>query len=411
MKKEPTKKYDIIIVGGGSVGLTMAACLAQFSADLKIAICDIKPFEIPIDSRASALAVGITNIFATLGIWDKMAKQANPIKTMEITDSGKGDIARPRFLQFEGEIAPNTPFAYMVPNVTTIGVLLDFIKDRVEMISPIDIKGLKSDEFSARLILADGRELEASLIIAADGARSSLRQMVGIKVQGHDYRQTGIVTTIEHEKPHNDTAYEHFRPNGPFASLPLKGNHSSLVWTETSKNAELYKSMAYAELEPIIEQVMGFNLGKVKIIEQVQIFPFKLQIAKSFIANRLALIGDAAHAIHPISGQGMNLGLKDVAALAQILVNAQRLGQDIGAGDVLENYQRWRRFDVASMAMATDNLVHLFSNDIAPIRAIRDVGLGIVDKMPFVKEKLIRHAAAISASGDEVPKLLLGIAI
>ena len=160
--------------------------------------------------------------------------------------------------------------------------------------------------------------------------------------------------------------------------------------------------------QAIIEKIMGYNLGKVKIVEAVQTFPFKLQIAKDFVANRLALIGDAAHAVHPISGQGMNLGLKDVAALAEILVKVQRLGQDIGASDVLENYQRWRRFDVALMAMTTDNLVHLFSNDIAPVRAIRDVGLGVVDRMPFVKNQLMRHAAAISPIAGKVPNLLLG---
>ncbi len=405
------KKYDIIIVGGGPVGLSMAACLAKFGADLKVAICDRRDFEVPTDSRASALALGVTKIFEALGIWDEISKQANPIKSMEITDSGENDISRPRFLQFKGEVAPNSPFAYMVPNVATIGVLQKAIKGKVEMISPIDIVGLKTDANSGSLILANGDELAANLIIAADGARSNLRQFAGIKTTGHDYGQSGIVTTISHEKPHNDTAYEHFRPNGPFASLPLRGNQSSLVWTEKTKNANLYKNMEYSELEPIIENVMGHNLGKIKIVEQVQVFPFKLQIAKDFVANRLALIGDAAHAVHPISGQGMNLGLKDVAALVQVLINAKRLGLDIGAFDVLENYQSWRRFDVALMAMATDNLVHLFSNDIAPVRALRDIGLGIVDRTPFVKKQLIRHAAAISPLSGKVPDLLLGRAL
>ena len=408
MAKKNTTRYDIIIVGGGPVGLTMAACLANFGTDLKIAICDKKPFSVPVDSRASALAAGVTKIFESLDIWKEMLPLSNPIKKMEITDSGAGDISRPTFLQFEGDVAPNTPYAYMVPNVVSIGVLQRAIRDRVEMISPIDIKSLETDAHSGRLILANGKQLEASLIIAADGARSNLRQMAKITTSGHDYGQTGIVTTIEHEKPHFDIAYEHFRPNGPFASLPLLGNRSSLVWTEKTKNAELYKTMQANELEQIIEQIMGHNLGKVKIVEQVQIFPFKLQIANSLIAQRLALIGDAAHAIHPISGQGMNLGLKDVAALAEILVKAQRLGQDIGAGDVLENYQRWRRFDIALMAMATDNLVKLFSNDIAPLRAMRDIGLGVVERMPFVKKQLMRHAAGISPLAGNVPSLLQG---
>ncbi len=299
----------------------------------------------------------------------------------------------------------------MVPNVVTIKLLLKAIKGKVDMISPINICELKSDEYRARLVLDDNRELSADLIIAADGKESLLRKLAKIKTSGHSYGQSGIVATIEHEKEHNNVAYEHFRPNGPFASLPLLGRQSSLVWTEKTKNAELYRKMSHSEVEPIIEEIMGANLGKVKIIDKLQIFPFKLQIADNFVANRLVLIGDAAHAIHPVSGQGMNLGLKDVAALAQILVNARRLGQDIGAYNVLENYQRWRRFDVALMAMTTDCLVRLFSNDIAPIRIARDIGLGLVDKMPFVKDYLIRHAAAISPTSGEVPKLLLGQAI
>ncbi len=402
------KKFDIIIVGGGPVGLTMAACLARFGKELNIAICDKGNFTVPKDSRSSALALGVTKIFENLGIWQKIAKSSNPIKKMEITDSGKDDISRPKFLQFEGEIAPNEPFAYMVPNVAAIGALQDFIKDKVKLIGNIDIVAFEANAQSGKLILANGEELSASLIIGADGVRSNLRQWAGIKTIGHDYRQTGIVTTIKHEKAHNDTAYEHFRPHGPFASLPLRGNQSSLVWTEKTKIAEIYKKMPNNELEPIIEEIMGHNLGKVKIIDEVQFFPFRLQIAKDFIANRLALIGDAAHAIHPISGQGMNLGLKDVAALAQILVKAQRLGQDIGAFDVLENYQSWRRFDVALMAATTDSLVYLFSNDIAPLRAMRDFGLGLVDRLPFVKRGLIRHAAAIGRGAGEVPRLLLG---
>ena len=405
--EQMVKKFDVIIVGGGPVGMSLAAALHRFGADLKIAICDRRPFSVPSDARASALAAGVTRIFETVGVWEEMTKGATPIARMKITDSGSSDVARPLFLQFEGDVAPGRPYAHMVPNTITIGALLDAIKDKVEMISPVEIMSLETDSNTGRLILADGKKLEAPLIVAADGARSSLRDMAGIEVFGHDYGQSGIVTTIEHEKPHENVAYEHFRPAGPFASLPLAGNRSSLVWSERTKDAARYKDMERKELEPIIEKVMGYSLGNVKIVEQVQAFPLRLQIAKEFVSSRLALIGDAAHVVHPISGQGMNLGLKDVAALAEVIIEAQRLGQDIGGADILEKYQRWRRFDVALMALATDGLNRLFSNDISSLRAVRDIGLGLVDRVPFIKTRLIRHAAGVGNG----PRLTQGLAI
>jgi len=402
------KKFDIIIVGGGSIGLTMAASLVKFGSDLKIAILDKAEFVAPADSRSSALAFGVTRIFETLGIWEEMLKTSNPIDKMKITDSGKNDISRPVFLNFEGEITPNNPFAFMVPNNTTMKALLKLVKGKVSFFSKAEIKTFESDNFSAKLILKSGELLQAPLIIGADGAKSMMRQIANISTIGHEYGQSGVVTTISHEKPHFNTAYEHFRPNGPFASLPLPNNRSSLVWSEKTAQAEILRDMKHSELEGKIEEVMGHVLGRVKIEEKVMAFPLRLQVAKQFFAPRLALIGDAAHVMHPITGQGMNFGLKDVAALSEILIEAMRLGRDIGASDVLEDYQNWRRYDVAMMGFATESLNRLFSNDIAPIRAIRDVGLGMVEKMPFVKDQLISHAAAIS---NKEPRLLRGLPI
>ena len=401
------KNYDVIIVGAGSVGLTMAAVLAKFGSEMKIAILDRKAFEVPLDSRSSALAAGVTQIFEALGIWQDMLETSCPIETMKITDSGKNDISRPVFLSIEGDVAPNRPYAHMVPNITTIKYLLNAVKDKVDLIAPVEIKSLQSGTEYSKLVLADGVILQAPLVIGADGARSNMRDMAKISVMGHDYGQSGVVTTISHEKPHENTAYEHFRPNGPFASLPLPNNRSSLVWSEKTKQAELYRDMAHEQLEREIEKVMGHCLGKVKIEDKVQAFPLKLQVAKKFIAPRFALIGDAAHFMHPITGQGMNLGLKDVAILAEVIIGAMRLGQDFGASDVLEKYQKLRKADVALMAVATEGLNRLFSNDIAPLRAFRDIGLGIVDRLPIVKKPLIRHAAAV---GD-VPRLMKGLPI
>jgi 2-octaprenyl-6-methoxyphenol hydroxylase len=269
-----------------------------------------------------------------------------------------------------------------------------------------EVTALETDSVGARLQFADGSALCAPLIVAADGGRSVLRDMAGIGVHGHDYKQMGVVTTIAHELDHHQTAYEHFRPSGPFASLPLKGRRSSLVWTMGPARWRTYEGMSAAALAPIIAKDMGFVLGAVEVIDKVQAFPLRLQLAKSFIGERVALIGDAAHIVHPIAGQGLNLGLKDVAVLSETVIEAVRLGQDIGAADVLGRYQVGRRFDTALMAMLTDGLNHLFSNDIAPVRAARDFGLGVVDRLPLVKSQLMRQAA-----GRDGPKLLRGLAL
>jgi len=400
--------FDVLIVGGGPVGLTLALALVQSARGIRVGLVDRRPLSVPRDARASAIAAGVRRVFEALGVWPAMAAAAQPIQAMRITDSGTGDISRPLFLTFDGDIAPGEAFAHMVPNGVSGQVLLDAVGDRISVIAPATITGYTADAGAARLALADGRVLTAPLLVAADGGQSALRSMAGIGVIAHDYGQTGLVTTIGHELPHDGVAYEHFRPAGPFASLPLPGNRSSLVWTERSEDAPRLLAMDKVALASEIEAVMGSTLGAVTLEEDLMGFPLRLQIARDFVAPRLALVGDAAHVVHPIAGQGLNLGLKDVAALAEVIVEAIRLGLDHGGDDVLERYQAWRRLDTAGMAAMTDGLNRLFSNDAAPVRALRDFGLGLVDRAGPIKSALIRTASGVSGNG---PRLLSGLPI
>jgi 2-octaprenyl-6-methoxyphenol hydroxylase len=405
MSEQGDLRYDIVVVGGGPVGLAMALALVRSLRGLKVAILDRRSFAVPKDLRAYALAAGVRRVLVQLDVWDQIVGFAEPVLRMEITDSGSGDISRPHFLTFDGEVAPGEPFAHLVPNTRVTGALTNALAGEVAFIAPVEVTGFTVEASVGRLGLADGRTIAAPLIIAADGAQSSLRRMAGIDVIAHDYKQSGIVTTIEHELPHNGTAWEHFRPAGPFASLPLPGNRSSLVWTESTAEAARIKALTPEAAASEIEIAMGSTLGKVTLVDAIQAFPLRLQLAKSVIAPRLALIGDAAHVVHPIAGQGLNLGLKDVAALAEVVVETLRLGLDPGSADTLERYQRWRRTDTAMMAAVTDGMNRLFSNDIAPVRALRDFGLGLVDRAGPVKDFLITRAAGVDRRG---PRLLNG---
>lgn len=408
MSQVHAEQHDVIIVGAGPVGLTLALALVRSAPGIRVALVDRRPLSVPRDNRASAIAAGVRRVFEALGVWSEMETHSQPITAMRITDSGRQDIARPLFLQFDGDVAPGEPFAHMVPNQASGAALLSAAEREIAVIAPAEIIDWSGEGARATLSLSDGRMLTAPLIVAADGGQSALRQRAGIDTFGHDYRQTGLVATIAHSLPHEGVAYEHFRPNGPFASLPLPGNRSSLVWTETAVTAPDFLAMAPDALALEIEKVMGSSLGTVTLEDKLMGFPLRLQLAKSFIGPRLALVGDAAHVVHPIAGQGLNLGLKDVAALAEVVVDAMRLGLDHGAIDVLERYQSWRRLDTASMAMVTDGMNRLFSNDIAPVRALRDFGLGLVDRTGPIKSTLIRAASGVGRGG---PKLLSGLPI
>jgi 2-octaprenyl-6-methoxyphenol hydroxylase len=411
------QRIDILIAGGGFAGLSLAIALRQsLGSSSAIMVAD------PAlgkghdgDERASAIVAAARRLFETLGVWDSAAGEAQPILDMVVTDSRVEDAVRPVFLTFAGDVEPGEPFAHMIENrflldalekkAREVGVVLramaveDFVAPSARSI------GTGEDGNAIRVGLADGGSVSARLLVAADGARSSIRERAGIAVHGWDYGQSAIVTTVGHERDHEGRAVEHFLPAGPFAILPLKGRRSSIVWTETTGEADRIVALPDDDFHAELEQRFKLHLGDISAVGARRAHPLGFFVARSFIAGRIALVGDAAHLIHPIAGQGLNMGMRDIAALAEVIVDAARLGLDIGGAEVLERYQRWRRFDTMTMGVMTDGLNRLFSNRSAVLRLVRDVGLGLVDRVPNLKQLFIREAAGLV--GD-VPKLLRG---
>ena len=401
---------SIVICGGAFAGLALAVALRQgLGADIPIIVADpalaVRPSR---DPRATAIVAACRRLFEALGAWEAVAEKAQPILDMVVTDSRLEDATRPVFLTFAGDVEPGEPFAHMVENRH----LIDALVARAEA-EAIDLQATAVTSYDARsgaidVTLADGSLIEASLLVAADGARSKLRERAGIATHGWDYNQSGIVVTVGHERDHGGRAEEHFLPAGPFAILPLSGKRSSLVWTEKRAEAARIVSLGEGEFHGELERRFGLRLGEIKALDTPRAFPLSYFVARSFIAERMALVGDAAHVIHPIAGQGLNMGLKDVAALAEVVVDAARLGIDLGQQDVLERYQRWRRFDTMAMGLATNSLNFLFSNQSTLLRTMRDIGLGLVDRAPPLKSLFIRQAAGLAG---EVPRLLKGEAL
>jgi 2-octaprenyl-6-methoxyphenol hydroxylase len=397
-----------IVIGGGALaGLALALALRQgLGPELPIVVVDpalnTRPSR---DPRATAIVAACRRLFEAIGVWSEVAAGAQPILDMVVTDSKLEDATRPVFLTFGGNVEPGEPFAHMVEN----RYLIDALVTRATA-EGIDLRALAVSDFATRsdgvtVTLSDGNIIEASLLVAADGARSKLRERAGIATHGWDYDQSGIVVTVGHERDHHGRAEEHFLPSGPFAILPLTGNRSSLVWTEKRTEAARIIALDGEEFHGELERRFGLHLGEVRALDKPRAFPLGYFVARSFIGDRLALVGDAAHVIHPIAGQGLNMGLKDVAALAEVVVEAARLGIDPGQTDVLERYQRWRRFDTMAMGFATNSLNFLFSNESTLLRTLRDIGLGLVDRAPPLKGLFIRQAAGLVG---EVPRLLKG---
>lgn len=402
---------DMLIVGGGYVGLSAAVAVKQAAPHLAVEVIEAAPEGVwEKDERASAVIAAASRMLDVFGAWQEILPDAQPINRMIVTDSRTSDPVRPVFLTFDGDVEEGRPFAHMIPNVSMVRALRNACaRLGISIRHGVSGTGFVTGNTATTLSLSDGSIVETRLLVACDGVRSKLRDMAGIKTVSWKYDQSGIVATVEHERPHDGVAEEHFLPSGPFAILPLTGNRSSLVWTERTADADRLVASDDLVFEEELQRRFGHKLGELRVAGGRKAFPLGLTLSRSFVAQRFALAGDAAHGIHPISGQGLNLGFKDVAALAETVVEADRLGLDIGSLNVLERYQSWRRFDTFRMGVTTDVLNRLFSNDVGPIRIARDLGMGIVERLPGVKSYFIGEAAGTSEKGG--PRLLAGQAI
>ncbi|MBM6593956.1 ubiquinone biosynthesis hydroxylase [Microvirga pudoricolor] len=411
----------IVIAGGGLAGLSLALALKQALGDgVDVVMCDPALARDPNgDRRAFAIAAAARRMLNALGVWPEVEPKAQPILDMTITDSRLHDPVRPVFLTFDGAVDDGEPFAHMVTSGDLTASLLEACRNAGVSLRPTGVKGFSNEPGRIAVTLGEGEPLSAHLLVAADGARSKLRERAGIGWIAWPYRQSAIVATIAHERDHEGRAVEHFLPSGPFAILPLKDpgtvpdtglpHRSSIVWTERSDAVPVLLESHPEDLLLELERRFGLQLGRIAFDTRPHAYPLSFGIARSFVGERIALLGDAAHVIHPIAGQGLNLGLHDAAALAEIVIDAMRLGGDPGGADVLDAYESARRRDITAMGVVTDVLNRLFSNDALPVRLARDLGLGLVDRMPGLKRFFIREAAG--TTNRNAPRLLRGEAL
>ncbi|WP_108485239.1 UbiH/UbiF/VisC/COQ6 family ubiquinone biosynthesis hydroxylase [Oceaniglobus ichthyenteri] len=407
-----THDTDIVIVGGGLNGATLALALA--SVGFTITLVDAKPRDVRgaqgFDGRSYAMAHSSCAMMAALGLWAGLAETAQPILDIKVSDGRAGEGASPFVLEFDHAELEEGPMGHMVEDRHLRPHLLAQM-DKTPAITQMSGRSVLAQSIegqSAHVTLDDGTVIAAQLLIGCDGLGSGTAKRAGIRHTGWDYGQTGMVAAIAHEKPHNGIAHQLFMPEGPLAILPLVGNRCSIVWTERTGNAARINALSDAEYLDILRPRFGDFLGDIALAGARYSYPLSLSLANSMVAPRLALCGDAAHRLHPIAGQGLNAGLKDIATLAQVLAEARRRGEDIGRLDVLERYAQWRRFDVATLALATDTFNRLFSNDNPLLRLARDVGLGVVNAMPGLRRGFMREAAGLN--GDR-PELLQGRAL
>lgn len=405
-RKQP--EYDVAVVGGGLAGAAAALALAE--ADLAVLSLDAGPEPATpeaFDGRAYAVAAASQKFWRAVGVWDRVEAEAEPMIDILVSDGRVSEGASPLFLHFDHRETEDGLFGHMVED-RHLRPAAFAAMDKHPLISrrfDAEVAAMEPGAGGAVLTLASGETIAAPLVVACDGRESPLRAAAGIRRLAWDYPQNGMVCAVAHERPHRNVAHELFLPGGPFAILPLTGSRSSLVWTERREEAARIHGLDDAGYLEELAARFGDFLGPISLEGARWTYPLAFSLAHDYAAPRLALLGDAAHAIHPIAGQGLNLAVRDAAALAEVLTEAMGRGEDIGDLAVLRRYQQWRRFDSAALAFATDGLNRLFSNDFGPLRALRDLGLAAVNRAPGLKRGFMRAAAGMAG---ETPKLMRG---
>lgn len=403
---------DIAIVGGGLNGPLLALALAQ--QGLRVTVIDAQDAAMraddAFDGRSYAVALTSQRLLAGVGLWEQLAPNAQPMLEIKVSDGRAGQGPSPFFMHFDHAEIEEGPMGYMVQDRFLRGALLAAMDEQANIthISGVRVTAQSAVSGAMVLTLDNGAEVRATLVVGADGRASDTATRTGIKRVAWSYNQTALVCAIAHENPHNGIAHQFFMPEGPLAILPLPGNVSNIVWSETAENAAAFNALCDADYLDMLRPRFGSFLGQISLAGKRWTYPLGLSLTTEMMVDRVALIGDAAHGVHPIAGQGLNAGMRDIAALAEVLVDAQRRGEDIGSAVVLGRYQEWRRFDNTALAMATDAFNRLFSNDNPLLRIGRDIGMGLIGATPHLRRGFMREAAGLT--GD-LPRLLQGRAL
>lgn len=400
---------DTIIVGGGLNGPALALALA--GAGQTVTLIDALPLntrkDSAFDGRSYALALTSTRLFRAIGVWDDIEDDAQAMLEIKVTDGRAGEGPSPFFMHFDHAEIEEGPMGYMVQDRHLRPALLNAVEKAktIRQINGDQVVAQNTDATGIVAHLASGKTVRAKLLVGCDGRGSGTAQRAGISRTGWGYNQTALVCAVNHDLPHNGVAHQFFMPAGPLAILPLTCNRSSIVWSETSENAHNINGMSDDDYLDVLRPRFGSFLGEISLAGARFTYPLSLSLANALVAPRVALVGDAAHGVHPIAGQGLNAGIRDIAALAEVLADAGRRGEDIGAAPVLSRYQQWRRFDNTTLALATDTFNRLFSSDSSVLRGLRDLGMGLVSRMPELRRGFIREAAGLTG---ELPRLLKG---